>query len=161
MLQPTRIYQPRHFGQSKVDLYRQFSEAGRYDLRIFGSPNSARSAVAARGQIEDEIAVRPGSFLTALSSSSAAAAGFKFQLTVKATGETLFPTLVRDTVGASRPIPRFNNRRLPNYLRSPWAVPGDGLLSVTIVNLASVGNDLCLCLWFAEPFGGSVAERAR
>ena len=155
------IYRPRHFGASKADGLRPFAAAGRYNYRGYALPDRARVVVAARGQIEDEISVRPGSFLTTISSVSSQAAGFKFNIYDKATGSRLFSEDVRDTVAASAPIARFAGRRLANYLQSPWAVPSPGLLTVRIVNLATAANDLQLYLAFAEPSGGSIRERVR
>jgi hypothetical protein len=128
------------------DAMRRFSWSGR------AVPDTARVSLPALATIEDQISIRPGSFLLYVTAFSQQAAGFRFQVYDKNAGKPIYSAIVSHTAGAGVqtlgvPAP------LPFILPAPWMVSGDpdqsGLLTVQLTNSAAVANSAQVVLYFA------------
>lgn len=116
-------------------------------------PALSAGAIAARGALEDQVTIRAGSFLWGFSSSSAEAAGFRFDVWDQSRGKRQLVSGVNNGVLAGTSVAPFSQNG-PSFLPQLYPFPEAGLLSIRLVNLATVANAVQLALLLAEPVGG-------
>ncbi len=145
------IYRGRFAGHSPIDNLRRIAGARGYHWRAVVAPDSSRQLVAARATVEDQFSVNPGSIITAISGYSAQAAGFTFQLVDKGSGLTIASAPVGFAAGTGGKAPGpFPNNPLPLYLTDLLPLSAPGLVLVSVVNQATVANQLAVCIQIAE-----------
>lgn len=164
MLEAQRIYFPRHCGASVADPLLPFMDTSRYNWRTYVVPGSGDDNFGARKQFEDQISVKPGSFLlslTAVSNGGQAGTGiapddFEYMIEDKASQEKLSNSFLRyesmtPTLACLANNGAFAGRTLPLVLPVPWLVRKPGLILVKITNMSSSANNINMALTFAEP----------
>ena len=112
----------RRFGRSVLDAIRPFYRSSNYQWRGIVAPGVALELFGARQQVETHYALRPGSYLQAVSvRSSAFPTDCQFDITDRGTGDTL-----------SSQRMRFGSSNGPLYLPAPWVIKsGDLLVRIT------------------------------
>jgi hypothetical protein len=156
------VFWPRHGGKSLIDPLRPFARSSNYKWLGMPFPDCARSLVPARGQVEDHVAIAPGSYLLIISAQcdQAFPGDFRFEVTDAGNNRTFTNDWVRYTAatGGTRltnEATRFGaGRGLPLIVPSPWAISAPGKIVVKIVNLATIDQNIQLFLQFAVPKGG-------
>jgi hypothetical protein len=131
------------------------SAAG-YEPFLWNIPETSSDVkVAPRGNFEDRCNVPAGAYLWAVSAFSAAAAGFKLNISDLTSGYHLFSQAVRSDnisgAGANNSAGIFKNLF---ELDKPRGFPAPGLISAQITNLDTdpAGNSIQLTLYFMQPF---------
>lgn len=147
------IYWPRHGDKSLLDPLRPFIQSSNYFHRGMTIPGSWREAVAARGTVEDQLSVKPGSFLLQISAiSSEAPNDFRFEILDLGSKQSISSQMLRYKNATGTPNnSKFSNRPLPFILPNPLAITSPGTIHFRITNLAAAVNNICMYLQFAEP----------
>lgn len=146
------VYWARFGGASLLDPLLPFVDGGDYVWRGYRIPDANREQFSARQQIEDQISVVPGSFLTMLSAQSNAFPNdFYAEILDKGSGQSLTSDKFRYMAATGGPAGlKFPNRPLPLILSEPWVITAPGLLTVRVTNLSANPNNICLLLVIAE-----------
>jgi hypothetical protein len=112
-------------------------------------PGPGQSTLAARDTFEARVTVLPGTYLYAVAGSSAQAAGFRVEVIDLGTQTPLFsgPVNIANIAGATAGTPQTQLWRPPK----PRVILAPGLLTVRLLNLATVPNDVQVALFIAEP----------
>jgi hypothetical protein len=148
---------PSHnFGpQTLLDPVRRFWWTGFvYRGVVFPRANQVPFAgVAALRQVEDKIQVPAGSWLVGFSAVSDQTAGFRFRLfDVGADDYALSEYWDSNRTGAQDNTD--TDPAKPYILPEPYCVVSPGMLQISLVNSATVANNLQLLLHFAIPIEG-------
>ncbi len=160
-----RIYWPRHCGGSVFDPLAAFLNTGKYRRQTFIVPDSGHDMFGARKQWEDQLSVRPGSFLISISAHATGIASvvplnddFVFSIEDKANAEKVCSSYMR--YGCVTPAQfglangaAWPNRIMPFIVPAPWMVRAPGLILVKVVNMRNSANQINLALTFVEPIG--------
>ena len=147
------IYRARGAGVSLLDPARPFFRAQGYQWRGYAVPTTSAETLTPLQQIEEQVSVKPGSWLLSITAVSTASAGMRFQIFDRQTGQAIFSEFVSDYAGAgNRNNGHFSGRPLPFILPAPYLVSEPGLLTVQIASMsATANNDVRMLLAFAEP----------
>ncbi|HBY64725.1 MAG TPA: hypothetical protein DEH78_33305 [Solibacterales bacterium] len=148
----TRLFQQfrQPYFRTPLAALRPLENAANYDQVVRFVPDESNVSVPARTTFEGRISVQPESMLCAIAATSAQAAGFKLQIQDLGTKEFFWSQPVRwdnasgqgNTLGLAHPMFVFPR---PRMIIEP------GMLSVQVINLADIANDIQLALFFAEP----------
>jgi hypothetical protein len=159
-IDPERYHQWRNaYAQRALIALEPLRKAIGYQARHEVIPDRQHVAIAANATWDHRVSVRPGSYLWALSGTSAQGDGFAVQITDFATRSNLFSGPVKyenltgtgsysyvNSAGSS-----FSLAPALHLLASPRPLIEPAVLNVQITNLASVANQVQLVLWIWEP----------
>lgn len=124
---------------------------GNYALHLVVVPRVADLPVAARGQVEDQATIPPGSCLVALSGASDQTAGFRFTVYDVGAKRFVLSDQWDELATGAQDTTDVESQGL--VLPTPYLILAPGLLQVRVANLATVAADMQLLLHFATPGG--------
>jgi hypothetical protein len=121
--------------------------AAGYQLRLQAIPNGATTSIAARANFEDQFRVNPGSYIYAITATSAQSEGFQLQIRDIGTGGKFFnqPISSASIIGGTLSGVTSKQFLLPR----PRCV-ASGFLAAQITNLSANANLIQVVLWIAQ-----------